>query len=116
MSFFDSTVGGLQLNPGGCLGWVVAGLIAGWLAGLVTRGRGFGCLGDIVLGLVGAFIGLLLLGIYDSVTHTVVFSGQFGFIGTTAVAFVGALILAFIGRLIGGSGRRRPPRRYYVER
>lgn len=115
MSFFDSTVGGLQLNPGGCLAWVAAGLIAGWLAGLVTRGHGFGCLGDIVLGLVGAFVGLFLLGVYDSVTNTVAFSGQFGFIGTTVVAFLGALILALIGRLIGGGGRRRP-RRYYVER
>lgn len=115
MAFFDSTVGGLALNPGGCLAWVVAGLIAGWLAGLVTRGHGFGCLGDIVLGLVGAFVGLLLLGLYDSLAHTVVFSGQFGFIGTTLVAFFGALVLAFIGRLIGG-GRRRPPRRSYVER
>ena len=115
MSFFDSTVGGLALNPGGCLGWVAAGLIAGWLAGLATRGHGFGCLGDIVLGLVGAFIGLLLLGVYDSITHTIAFSGQFGFVGTTAVAFLGALILAALGRLIGG-GRRRPPRRYYVER
>lgn len=113
MSFLDSTVGGLQLNPGGCLAWVAAGLIAGWLAGLVTRGHGFGCLGDIVLGLVGAFIGLLLVGLYGSVTNTAV-SGQFGFIGTTIVAFLGALILAAIGRLIGG--RRRPPRRYYVER
>lgn len=115
MSFFNSTVSGIQLAPGGCLAWVVAALIAGWLAGLVTRGHGFGCLGDIVLGLVGAFIGLFLLGVYDSLAHTVAFSGQFGFIGTTIVAFLGALILAFIGRLIGGV-RRRPPRNYYVER
>ncbi len=114
MSFFDTTVGGLQLNPGGCLAWVAAGLIAGWLAGLLTRGHGFGCLGDIVLGLLGAFVGLFLIGVYDSVTNSVAFSGQYGFIGTTVVAFFGALILAFIGRLIGG-GRRRP-RRYYVNR
>ncbi len=114
MSFVNTTVGGLQLSPGGCLGWVAAGLIAGWLAGLLTRGHGFGCLGDIVLGLLGAFVGLFLLGVYDSVTNSVAFSGQFGFISTTVVAFFGALILAFIGRLIGG-GRRRP-RRYYVNR
>ena len=114
MSFFDATVGGLQLDPGGCLAWVAAGLIAGWLAGLLTRGHGFGCLGDIVLGLLGAFVGLFLLGVYDSITNSVAFSGQFGFIGTTVVAFLGALVLAFIGRLIGG-GRRRP-RRYYANR
>jgi uncharacterized membrane protein YeaQ/YmgE (transglycosylase-associated protein family) len=109
MSLLDSTVGGLQLNPGGCLAWVAAGLIAGWLAGLVTRGEGFGCLGDIVLGLVGAFVGLLLLGAYNSLTNSVAFSGQFGFIGTTVVAFFGALVLAVLGRLIGG---RRASHRY----
>lgn len=116
MSLFDSTVGGLQLNPPGCLGWIAAGLIAGWLAGLVTRGHGFGCLGDIVLGLLGAFVGLFLLGLYDSITNSVAFSGQAGFIGTTVVAFLGALILAALGRLLGGGGRRRPPRRYYIQR
>jgi uncharacterized membrane protein YeaQ/YmgE (transglycosylase-associated protein family) len=37
--------------------WMIVGLLAGWLAGVVTRGRGFGCLADIVIGLVGAVIG-----------------------------------------------------------
>src|SRR5256885_13477547 len=37
--------------------WLLIGLIAGWLAGKIARGRGFGCIADIVLGLVGSFIG-----------------------------------------------------------
>ena len=41
----------------GFLSWIVLGLIAGWLAGMLFRGRGFGILGDIVVGIVGALIG-----------------------------------------------------------
>jgi uncharacterized membrane protein YeaQ/YmgE (transglycosylase-associated protein family) len=41
----------------GLIGWLVIGLLAGWLAGKIARGRGFGCIGDIVLGLIGSVIG-----------------------------------------------------------
>ncbi|MFI5272169.1 MAG: GlsB/YeaQ/YmgE family stress response membrane protein [Ktedonobacterales bacterium] len=112
MNAFGSDFGGLVLNPGGCFAWLAAALVAGWLAGLVTRGHGFGCLGDIVLGLVGAFVGLYLLGLYDSLAKTVVFAGEFHFFGTILVAFLGALVLAAIGRLVGGSGRSRRTRTY----
>ena len=43
--------------PHGVLYWILIGLIAGWLAGKIARGRGFGCIADIILGLVGSFIG-----------------------------------------------------------
>ncbi len=39
------------------IAWIVIGLLAGWIAGLISRGRGFGCLGNIVLGLIGAVLG-----------------------------------------------------------
>ncbi len=39
------------------LAWIVLGLIAGWLAGQVMKGRGYGLIGDLVLGIVGAIIG-----------------------------------------------------------
>jgi uncharacterized membrane protein YeaQ/YmgE (transglycosylase-associated protein family) len=94
----------LTLDPGGCVSWAIAALVAGWLAGLIVRGRGFGCLGDIVLGLIGAFVGNLILSLLP-----LTITGTQHFFGTIAVAFFGALILAAIGRLIGGSGR---PRRY----
>lgn len=41
----------------GLIGWLVLGLIAGWLAGKLGRGRGFGCIGDILLGLIGSVVG-----------------------------------------------------------
>ncbi len=95
-------IGNIQLNPGGCIAWVVAALIAGWLAGLLTRGRGFGCLGDIVLGLIGAFIGLVILDLLP-----LPINGPQGFFGTIVVSFIGAFILALIGRLFAGPRRSR---------
>lgn len=85
----------------GILAWIVVGLIAGWLAGKVTRGSGFGVLGDIILGVVGALVGGFLatnlLGMADPVS---------GFnITTLIVAFVGAVIVVFIVGLF--NGRRR---------
>jgi uncharacterized membrane protein YeaQ/YmgE (transglycosylase-associated protein family) len=41
----------------GLIGWLLIGLIVGWLAGKLSRGRSFGCIGDIVLGLIGSVIG-----------------------------------------------------------
>ena len=100
------SAGTVALAPGGLLAWIVAGLVAGWLAGLIVRGRGFGCLGDIVLGIVGALIGGFVVSLLP-----LNLNGQFGFWGTVVVAFFGALILAAIGRLIGGS-TNRSSRRY----
>ncbi|MCW6507499.1 GlsB/YeaQ/YmgE family stress response membrane protein [Lichenifustis flavocetrariae] len=73
--------------------WIIVGAIAGWLAGLVVRGAGFGLLGDIVVGIVGAFIsGLLLprLGVHLGV----------GFVGAVIDAFIGAVILLLLLRLV----------------
>ena len=71
---------------------LVIGAIAGWLAGVVMKGRGFGILGNIVVGVVGAVIGGFLfnaLGI-----------AFWGLLGTLLVAFIGAVILLFIVGLI----------------
>ena len=91
----------LPSDPGTIIAWIIAALLAGWLAGLLVRGHGFGCLGDIALGLLGSVLGVLVL----SLLH-IQSSYLEGFIGNILVAFIGALILAAIGRLIGG-GRRR---------
>jgi len=92
----------------GCLEWAVAGLIGGWLAGKIVRGRGYGCLGDILLGVVGAFIAAILL---QLLAPNLINDQVFRFTGTTVLAFLGALVLALIGRLIGGnSGRYRSSR------
>src|SRR5919108_4824608 len=84
----------------GWIGWIIIGGIAGWLAGLVMRGSGYGLLGDIVVGIIGGFIGGIILGLF--VTTTV------GLWGSLVTAFIGACILIFIVRLISGAtGKRR---------
>jgi uncharacterized membrane protein YeaQ/YmgE (transglycosylase-associated protein family) len=77
------------------IAWVVLGLIAGWLTGKLTRGRGFGCLADILLGMIGAFVGGWIfqkLGILGG-----------GFLYSLAAAVVGAVLLVSIARLLSGS-------------
>ncbi len=76
------------------IGWILIGLIAGWLAGKVTRGAGFGCLADVVLGLIGALLGgwlFLRLGFFGG-----------GFLFSLAAATVGAVLLVAIARLLAG--------------
>jgi uncharacterized membrane protein YeaQ/YmgE (transglycosylase-associated protein family) len=84
----------MQLDPGGIIGWLLIGLIAGALAGRVVSGRGYGCVVDIVVGIAGAFIGGFLL---SSFIH-----GQVGFFGSLIVAFIGALFLLAVIRLLSG--------------
>jgi uncharacterized membrane protein YeaQ/YmgE (transglycosylase-associated protein family) len=78
----------------GFIGWIIIGLLAGWIAGHITRGRGFGCVVDIVLGLIGAVVGgwiFTRLGIL-----------AWGFWGSLAAATVGAVVLVAIARLFAG--------------
>jgi uncharacterized membrane protein YeaQ/YmgE (transglycosylase-associated protein family) len=73
--------------------WLLVGLIAGWLAGLVMKGGGYGIIVDILLGIVGGWLGGWLfgrLGIWPAG----------GLIGSIIVAFVGAVILVGISRLL----------------
>jgi len=80
--------------PQSVIAWIIIGLIAGWLAGTVSRGRGFGCIADIVLGMVGAIIGgwiFLKLGILGG-----------GILYSIAAATVGAVILVAVARLFSG--------------
>ena len=80
----------------GILSWIVVGLIAGWLAGQVMRGGGYGLVGDLIVGIVGAIIGGFLAGALLGVENAVS-----GFnIGTILVAFVGSVILIAILRAI----------------
>ncbi len=71
---------------------LIIGLLAGWMAGHVTRGRGFGLLGDMIVGVIGAWLGgriLHVLGLYSV-----------GFIGSLATALIGAVILLALIRII----------------
>ena len=77
--------------------WIFIGLVAGWLAGKIARGRGFGCIADIVLGVIGSFIGgwvFVKLGIFGG-----------GFWYSLAAATLGAVILVSIAHLFTGGGR-----------
>jgi uncharacterized membrane protein YeaQ/YmgE (transglycosylase-associated protein family) len=78
----------------GWFAWIIVGLLAGWIAGTITRGRGFGCIVDIFLGLIGAVVGgwiFTRLGI-----------SALGFLGSLAAATIGAILLVAIARLFAG--------------
>jgi uncharacterized membrane protein YeaQ/YmgE (transglycosylase-associated protein family) len=86
----------------GVLSWIVVGLIAGWLAGQVMRGGGYGLIGDIIVGVVG---GLLGGWIATSLLH--IGAGVNGInLESILVAFCGAVVLLVALRVLGG-GRRR---------
>lgn len=85
----------MTLDPGGIIAWLVVGLIAGWLAGMVMKGGGYGLVGDIVVGIVGAFVGGFVFSLITG-------GGTAGFWGSIAVAFVGAVILIAIVRALPG--------------
>jgi uncharacterized membrane protein YeaQ/YmgE (transglycosylase-associated protein family) len=81
--------------PHGLLWWIFLGLVAGWLAGKLARGRGFGCVGDILIGLIGSVIGgwiFTKLGIVHANT----------FLFSLAAATVGAVVLVSIAHLFFG--------------
>ncbi len=63
--------------------FLLIGALAGWLAGVITKGSGFGPLGNVVVGIVGAFLGGLC----------------FGLLGIVAYGFVGRLVFAVLGAI-----------------
>lgn len=79
------------------IGWIIIGLIAGWIAGHITRGRGFGCLVDVILGLIGAVLGGWIFTKLGIVT--------WGFWGSLAAATVGAVLLVAVARIFAGGDR-----------
>lgn len=98
--FLATLVLAAALNPGGIIAWIVIGIVAGWLAGVIMPGRGFGLIGDLIVGLVGAFIGGLVMDVLAP-------DQNFGFWGSLLVALIGACILVAIIHAIGG--RRSTP-------
>lgn len=95
MIYANILMGGTQR---GLIGWLVIGLLAGWLAGKLSRGRGFGCFTNVILGLVGAVLGgwiFVKLGFWGG-----------GFLHSLAAATLGAVILVAIAGMFGGHDRR----------
>jgi uncharacterized membrane protein YeaQ/YmgE (transglycosylase-associated protein family) len=64
--------------------FLLVGLVAGWLAGKLTKGSGYGVLGDIIIGVLGAFVGGFL----------------FRFVGVSAYGTIGSIIVATIGAVV----------------
>jgi uncharacterized membrane protein YeaQ/YmgE (transglycosylase-associated protein family) len=81
------------------ISWIIVGLIAGWLAGLVVKGGGFGLFGNIIVGIIGGVLG----GWIGSSLFNMG-AGVDGFnLGSILVAFVGAVILLLIVRMFTGN-------------
>ena len=83
----------MDLEPGGVVGWLVAGISAGWIAGQLTRGRGFGCLGNLALGIAGAIIGGFVFSLADV-------AGTAGLLASIAIATLGAVLLLGLANLV----------------
>jgi uncharacterized membrane protein YeaQ/YmgE (transglycosylase-associated protein family) len=73
--------------------WIVVGLIAGWAAGKIMKGSGYGVLGDLVLGILGGIVGGWILGLLG------LYSGG-GLIPSIITAIIGAVVLVAIVRMI----------------
>lgn len=84
------------LQPGDIIAWLLVGLIAGYVASILVRGRGFGCFGDIVVGLIGSFIGGILANFLQ-------IGGTYHFCGTIIISIIGAVILLTVIKLLFGS-------------
>jgi len=105
MALAAITIGGVTLGLKSILIWLVIGLIAGFLASKVVRGRGLGIVGDIIVGLFGALVG----GFIASLVHLSLGLGSILDIplGTVIIAFLGACLLLLIIHALTGQGRRR---------
>src|SRR3984885_5384874 len=90
--------GGISMQGEGLLVTLFVGLVAGWLAGKVVRGSGFGIVGDIIVGILGAFIAgwlfpTLHIHLASGIVEEILFSA------------IGAIVLLLIVRLIRTGGR-----------
>jgi uncharacterized membrane protein YeaQ/YmgE (transglycosylase-associated protein family) len=91
----------MYISGEGLLVILLAGLIAGWLAGKIVAGGGFGLIGDIAVGIVGALIGTWLL------PRLGIHIGS-DFVSTMIVATIGAVVLLLmVGLVSGGLPRQR---------
>jgi uncharacterized membrane protein YeaQ/YmgE (transglycosylase-associated protein family) len=88
----------MEMSTESILVILVVGIVAGWLAGKVVRGTGFGLIGDLVVGIAGAFVAAWLfprlgISIGTGIVSDIIFSA------------LGAIILLLVVRLIRGIGR-----------
>jgi len=72
--------------------WILVGVIAGWLTGLVVKGRGYGLIGDLIMGLLGGLVGGWLFRLFGWTANTLV--------GEIVVAVIGGIVLVAVVRLL----------------
>lgn len=72
--------------------WIITGIIAGWLTGLVVKGRGFGLIGDLIIGLLGGLLGGWLASNFGILV--------IGWLGHVITAAVGGIVLVAIIRVL----------------
>jgi uncharacterized membrane protein YeaQ/YmgE (transglycosylase-associated protein family) len=80
------------------LWFIVVGLVAGWLAGKLVKGGGFGVLGNIIVGVLGALLGGFLFSAFGASTGG-------GLVGSIIVATIGAVVLLLLARLVKRGGK-----------
>jgi uncharacterized membrane protein YeaQ/YmgE (transglycosylase-associated protein family) len=81
----------MQLTSDSLLVMLLVGVVAGWLAGLVMRGSGYGIIGDVIIGLLGAFVGSFMLQTLKVSVHV-----GHPMLDKAIVAFIGAVVLLFV--------------------
>ena len=74
------------------ISFLIVGIVSGWLAGSIVKGRGFGCFGNLVVGIIGAMIGGYIFRILN------IYVG--GFLGHIAMSVVGAVLFLFVVGLV----------------
>jgi uncharacterized membrane protein YeaQ/YmgE (transglycosylase-associated protein family) len=94
-----ATFAEITLDPGGVVAWVIVGLVAGFLAGRVMTGGGYGLVGDLVAGLVGAVACGSSLAMFVA--------GTSGLVGSIVAACLGACLLIWVLRT-AAPGRDQP--------
>jgi uncharacterized membrane protein YeaQ/YmgE (transglycosylase-associated protein family) len=72
--------------------WIISGILAGWLTGLLVKGRGFGLIGDLVVGLLGGLIGGWLLSLFNVSASN--------WLGQILVAVIGGIVLVAVVRTL----------------
>lgn len=72
--------------------WIMCGILAGWLTGLVVKGQGYGLIGDLIVGLLGGIVGGWLFGLFGLYATSL--------IGNIIVAVVGGIVLVAIVRVL----------------
>lgn len=76
------------MEPGSILMFLLIGAVAGWLAGKITKGKGFGLLGNLIIGVLGALIGGVVFSLLGLSSH--------GMIGSLVTALAGAVLLLYL--------------------